>query len=133
MEKYKRFALLSLLFWLQLFSAKAEAQLKFKALDSYDNVRVEVTLFSNGEYVLEESFLDGSYLKDTGIWKQNGSFLKLYSNKKTKREHSSLRFKARKKFKGEKLKIVDEKILFQPGLKRGSTKYFKSYRWFRTK
>lgn len=113
----------------QLFVGEADAQMKFKALDSYDNVRVEVTLSNNGEYVYEERFLDGSHLRDSGFWKRQGNYLKFYSNNRSRREHGSIRYKARKKFKGETFEIKEQELHFVPKLKRAGSNYFKGYRW----
>lgn len=106
-----------------------EAQIKVKGIDDYNNVRVQLTLHPNGEYTLEETYLDGSFWNDRGKWKQTTNQISLFSSSKSKREHNYLRFKSRKKFNGDTFDLQGEQFIFNPTSSSSSNKHYKELKW----
>jgi hypothetical protein len=121
------------IFWSALIvllsSVGLHAQIKLKGIDAYNNVRVQITLHPNGSYTLEESYLDGSYWKDEGTWQGDQNQARLFSSKKSKREHNYLRFKPKKKFDGETFELNGETASFSIRSGKGSNKYYKELKW----
>lgn len=122
----------SLTLSLVILIASAEslyAQVKLKAFDSYGNTMVELLLLDDGTFKLNERFLDGSTLKDEGIWTRKGAEIVLMSPNKSTREHALMEFKKEKKFNGERMLLKEGAVQFQGKWKRRSTAYFKEYKW----
>ena len=100
-----------------------------KAYDAYGNNRIELVLMENGTYSLNERFLDGSFLRDTGRWEKKSEIITFYSSGKANREHAYLQFKKQKKLNGEKIKVNNGQAEFVSKSSGSVTKYYKEFKW----
>jgi hypothetical protein len=117
------------LLWTGVLMPKTEAQMVLKAYDAYGNNRIELVLMENGTYSLNERFLDGSFIRDTGRWEKKSEIITFYSSGKANREHAYLQFKKQKKLNGEKIQLNNGQALFVSKSSRSVTKYYKEFKW----
>ena len=118
-----------LFLWCGTWTPKTEAQMVLKAYDAYGNNRIELVLMENGTYSLNERFLDGSFVRDTGRWEKKSETITFYSSGKANREHAYLQFKKQKKLNGEKIKVNNGQAQFVSKSSRSVTKYYKEFKW----
>jgi|GEM_PF-7122854 len=117
------------LLWTGILMPKTEAQMVLKAYDAYGNNRIELVLMENGTYSLNERFLDGSFIRDTGRWEKRSEILTFYSTGKATREHAYIQFKKQKKLNGEKIQVNNGQAQFVSKSSRSVTKHYKEFKW----
>ena len=117
------------LLWTGVLMPKTEAQMVLKAYDAYGNNRIELVLMENGTYSLNERFLDGSFIRDSGRWEKKSEILTFYSIGKATREHAYIQFKKQKKLNGEKILVNNGQAQFVAKSSRSVTKHYKEFKW----